>query len=274
MRHIDRLTTLMALAIAVPISQSAAQSAAHNDHGHLHVSSRWKECSIQLDPSLTQDAWRQFTQEAALVAYFRPVSDATPLGRGRFELSILQWDTGIDDSDAAWNDTFVHPDSVHWLFEGDGLKFPGLSARVGVAEKTDVGVYFTKNPNANYGFYGAQVQQQVLGDPKGVWAASVRASAVRLYGPEDVDLSIAGFDIVASRRFTLTKRLSLSPYAGVSSYGSMSHERSSLVSLSNEYVSGSQTMVGASLQLSGARLGVEYNAARVNTISMKIGFGT
>ena len=262
-------TALLALAIAIPASRAVAQA----DAPRLHTSSRWKECSIQLDPSLTQDAWRQFTQEAALVAYFRPVSDAASMGRGRFELSILQWDTGIDDRDAAWNDTFVHPDSAHWLFEGSGLKFPGLMVRAGVSDRTDLGVYFTKNPNANYGFYGLQVQRQVLGSPESAWAMSARLSGVRLFGPEDVDLTIGGMDLVASRRIALRSRLSLSPYAGVSSYFSTSHEKSALVSLRNETVGESQGFVGASLQLSGARLGIEYNAARVNTISMKLGFG-
>jgi len=270
MKSISRIA-MVALAVTVPLSQGVAQDA----HPHLHLTTRWKECSIQLDPSLTQEAWRQFTQEAALVAYFRPVADAAPMGRGKFEFSILQWDTGIDDHDAAWNDTFVHPDSAHWLFdEGGGLKFPGLMVRAGVSDRTDVGLYFTKNPNANYGFYGAQLQRQLFGDAKGVWAASARLSGVRLYGPEDVDLTLGGMDLVASRRIALKRWVSLSPYAGVSSYFSTSHEKSPLVSLNNETVGESQAFVGASLQLSGARLGVEYNAARVNTVSMKIGFGT
>ena len=46
------------------------------------------------------------------------------MGRGKFEVSVLQWQTDIDDHDAAWNDTFVHPDSVHWLFEGSGPQVP------------------------------------------------------------------------------------------------------------------------------------------------------
>ena len=103
------------------------------DAPKLHVNPRWKECSFQLDPSLTQSAWRQFTEEAGLVTFFRPLSDARPLGKGRFELSALKWKTNINARDAAWNDTFVHPDSTHWLFEGSGLEFPGLTAGANVA---------------------------------------------------------------------------------------------------------------------------------------------
>ncbi|MGQ0643356.1 MAG: hypothetical protein ACT4P6_21630 [Gemmatimonadaceae bacterium] len=232
---------------------------------------RWRECSIQLDPSLTRKAWRQFTAEAGLVAYFRPLSDAQPMGRGHFEISALQWETRIDDHDAAWNDTFVHPDSAHWLFEGEGLKFPGLMVRAGVTDRTDVGIYFTKNPNANYGFYGAQVQRNFLA--RNQWSASTRLSFVSLYGPEDVDLTILGLDLVASRVIPLTSWASVSPYAGVSSYYSMSHEKTTKVNLDDEHVGGLQAMVGAALRVSGARLAVEYNAAKVNSFSLKVGIG-
>jgi hypothetical protein len=274
-----RILTTAALALAISLIPTPGAAQGHQ-HGpgdgsgpKLHVNTRWKECSIQLDPSLTQAAWRQFTQEAGLVAYFRPLSDAKPLGRGKFEVSMLQWETRIDDHDAAWNDTFVHPDSAHWLFEGAGLKFPGLMARVGVSNKTDVGVYLTKNPNANYGFVGGQVQQNLMGSVTSDWAAATRLSFTTLYGPDDVSFTVLGWDLVASREIPLTSWAAVSPYAGVSSYFAMSHEKSALVDLDDERVGGSQAMVGAVLELSAARLAVEYNAAKVNSLSMKVGFG-
>ena len=92
----------VSIALAVVQAPAAAQEQLHgsgHDDGRpqLHGNGRWKECSIQLDPSLTQRAWRQFTKEAGLVAYFRPLVDAEPLGRGRFEVSAVQWETAIDD---------------------------------------------------------------------------------------------------------------------------------------------------------------------------------
>jgi hypothetical protein len=268
-----RILTTAAMALGLALLQTPAW-AQGGHRPHLHANGRWDECSIQLDASLTQAAWRQFTQEAGLVAYFRPLTDAKPLGKGKFELSMVQWETRIDDSDAAWNDTFVHPDSTHWLFEGAGLKFPGLMVRAGVSSKTDVGLYFTKNPNANYGFYGAQVQQNFMGGSTGDWAAAARLSFTSLHGPEDVDFTVLGWDVVASREFPLTAWAAVSPYAGISSYFSMSREKSAVVDLDNEYVGGSQAMVGAALKLSGARLAIEYNKAKVNSISMKVGFGS
>jgi hypothetical protein len=270
MVYTTRTTAAVALAIALIHSPAAAQ---HAGHPELHINPRWKECSFQLNSALTQGAWRQFTREAGLVAYFRPLSDAQPMGKGRFELSVLQWQTGIDDHNAAWNDTFVHPDSAHWLFEGEGLKFPGLMVRAGVSESTDIGVYFTKSPGANYGFYAAQVQHAFLRNPSSDWAVAARGSFVSMYGPEDLDLRVAGVDLLASRRFALTRWASVSPYVGTSTYLSSSHEKTTTVDLDDEHVVGVQAMAGASLQVSKARLGIEYNAARVNSLSMKIGVG-
>ena len=107
----------------------SAQFVSAHDGPHLHINTKWKECSFQIDPSLTQEAWHQFTREAAMVVYFRPLTDAKPMGAGRFELSVLQWNTKIDESQDAWNNTFVHPHSEHWLIGGEELPFPGLSLR-------------------------------------------------------------------------------------------------------------------------------------------------
>jgi hypothetical protein len=244
----------------------------HHDGVELHVNDKWKECSFQLDPSLTQDAWHQFTKEAALVAYFRPLKSAKPMGAWNVEFSVLQWATGIDDEDAAWNDTFVHPDSAHWLTEGPRLAFPGLTARVGITDKIDVGFYWTKNPNANYGFFGGQVQYNLMNNLEKKWAASARMSFVSLYGPEDLKLNVCGLDLIASKEFPLYFRwASISPYVGVSTYLSNAHETTEKVNLQDEHVVGVQGMVGAELKLSIATLGVEYNLAKVNTLSFKIG---
>jgi hypothetical protein len=278
MKSTNLIAGILSLASALIPAPAAAQTqghgSGHGGHPHLHINNRWEECSFQLDPSLTQAAWRQFDQGAGLVAYFRPLTDAKPMGRGKLEVSLLQWQTGINDNDAAWNDTFVHPDSTHWLFEGSGLKFPGLMVRAGVGDKTDVGVYYTRNPNANYGFAAAQVQQNLVGGATSDWAAAARLSVMSLYGPDDLDLKVLGWDLVASREIDLASWAAVSPYVGVSSYFSMAREKSAVVNLKNEYVGGSQANVGAVLRLSGARLAVEYNAARVNSVSMKVGFGS
>jgi hypothetical protein len=207
-----------------------------------------------------------------MVAYFRPLSAAKPMGAANFEVSILNWQTGIDDASAAWNDTFVHPDSTHWLIEGDRLSFPGLMLRAGLTDRIDVGAYVTKSPGANYGFWGAQVQYNFFNDLEEGWAASARTSFTAMYGPEDLNLNVAGLDVVASRELPVfSDWVSISPYAGASVYLSNSHETTASVNLQDEHVVGVQGVVGAVPQISLARLAVEYNVSRVNSISFKVG---
>jgi hypothetical protein len=263
---------LSIIAGAVAITLLSAPTNAQNQP-KLHVSSRWKQCSIQLDPSLTQSAWHQFTQEAGQVVYFRPLADAQPMGRGNFEFSFMQWQTNVDDNTSAWNDTFVHPDSTHWLYEGNGLQFPGLALRAGVTPSTDVGMYFTKNPQANYGAYGVQLQQNLVRSGAQGWDVSARASFVALFGPEDVNLNVYGVDVVTSWKHWRFGRAALVPYAGVSTYLASSHEKSSVVNLADERVLGAMATVGAALQFSVARVSAEASMSRVPSIAMKVGIG-
>ena len=239
----------------------------------LHVfneeqNDRWSECSFILDPSLTQDAWHQFTGEVALVIYFRPLSSARPLGVRNFEVAVLDWATKIDEFDSAWNETFAHPDSAHLLADGD-LLFPGLMARAGVTELIDVGAYFTKNPSANYGFVGAQVQYSFLDDPERNLAAALRLNYVRMFGPEDLNASVVGIDVLASREYSR-----FSPYAGVSGYLGRAQETTSKVDLKDENVLGLQGMIGvATNPIAALKVSGEFNMAKVAGYSIKIGYG-
>jgi len=268
------MKTIRIIAAVIVMSTISRAGFAQHDHNAptLHVNPRWSECSFQLDPSLTQEAWHEFTQEAGLVAYFRPLIDAKPMRPGHFEVSIMQWQTAFDDTKPAWNDTFVHPDSTHWLKESSRLAFPGITARIGITKRLDAAVYFTKNPGANYGFAAGQLQYNIWNKPESGWSASTRASFSSLFGPEDLKINIYGADAVVSKEFKIYSNwASIAPYAGVSAYMTSSRETTEAVNLKNENVFGTQTMVGAVLKLSIVRLGVEYNFARLSTFSFKLG---
>ena len=267
MKHKPLGIVAMTVATALLSTSTSAQ-----DRPRLHVNPRWKQCSLQLDPSLTQSAWHQFTQEAGQLVYFRPLTDAKPMGRKKFEVSVMQWQTNVDDNTSAWNDTFVHPDSMHWLYEGSGLKFPGLAFRTGISSKTDVGGYFTKNFQANYGAYGLQLQQNLIRGARD-WDVSARASFVSLFGPEDLDLNVYGVDVVTSWRQWSYRRVSVVPYAGIATYLASSHEKTTAVNLEDERVIGTMATVGAALGFSAVRLAAEASVSRVPSIALKVGFG-
>ena len=265
---------LAAMASFAIIQGSFAQ---HHHHGGehnptLHINPRWRECSFQLNAGLTQSEWREFTKEAGLVIYFRPLTDAKPMGARNFEISVLRWSTAIDEGKDAWNDTFVHPDSTHWLVGGPRLPIPGITARMGITDRLDIAAYATKSPGANYGFWGAQAQYNLLQNNKKKWSASVRGSVVRMYGPDDLSLTVYGADVVASKEFVLHKKwMTLAPYAVLSTHLSATHEKSAVVALKDERVAGLQAAAGVVAKIAIARIALEYNAANVNTVSLKIG---
>ncbi len=268
MKHTQLSMVAASIAAALLSAPATAQS-----RPKLHVNTRWKQCSFQLDPSLTQAAWHQFTQEAGQVVYFRPLADARPMGRGKFEFSLMQWQTNVDDGDSAWNDTFVHPDSMHWLYEGSGLQFPGLAFRAGVTSKSDVGLYFTKNVQANYGVYGLQLQQNLVRAGARDWDVSARASFMSLFGPDDLDLTTYGVELVTNWKQWTYKRATVVPYAGVATYLASSHEKTTAVSLADERVIGTMATVGAELQFSAFRLAAETSVGKLPSISMRLGVG-
>lgn len=235
----------------------------------LHVNDQWDNCAIVIDPALDQAAWHQFVTEVGLVAYFRPLTSARPLGPGHFEFAVLNWGTMIDDADPAWNDTFSHPDATHWLFDGNALQIPGLLLRLGVTEPFDVGAYWTTAPSSNYGLLGGQLQYNFLHDPDRALAASGRISGVKVYGPDDLAVSTYGLDVIVSKDISR-----FSPYAGAGGYWSRGRETTSKVNLEDESVLGFQGMVGLEARIWLVRLATEFNVARVPGYSFKLAFVT
>lgn len=239
----------------------------------LHISDRWKECAFQIDPSLTQQEWHEFAQEAGMVACFRPLVSAKPMGVGRFDISLLQWRTSIDETKGAWNNTFVHPHAEHYLVGGNALPFPGLAVRAGLTEKMDAGIYWSMNPEANYGFIGTQLQYNFLNAEKHIVDLSSRIGMNMLYGPEDINSTISSLDVLASKKFNFFKNwLSVSPYLGCSGYLSHTHEKTNRVNLKDENILGVQAMAGAVVGIRNFNLAIEYNKAKVNTLSFRFGY--
>ena len=259
------------IAVVAVFSLFHSVSYAQADRPIQHLTDEWENCSMILDPSLTQDAWHTFTQEAGIVFYYHPLTSAKALGPGKFTFAILTGFTGIDDNDPAWNDTFVHIDSAHYLVPENGiLGFPSLSATYGISEKIDVGAYYTMNPGTNYSAIGGSVKYSIINDPVERFSVAVRASSVfvLLKGESEFNLNVHGIDLLLSRDLN-----TITPYGGVSAYLSRNHETTGNVDLDDENVIGFQAKVGVTAPISFLRLSAELNFAAVTTASIMIGFG-
>ncbi len=195
----------------------------------LHVNHRFRSCSIELDPSLTQSQFHKFTREAAQIFTFKLMSPAEPLGAKKFQVGIDYSITPINDADPAWNNTFSHPHETHYL--GDQLAIPKLFARMGMSDRMDIGFYFTKNPDANYGFMGGELKYALFMKPQKPVAMAVRATYATLLGVEDLNYHLFGVDLSASKRIGR-----LAPYLGIGANLARAIETTSKVNLRNETV--------------------------------------
>jgi hypothetical protein len=231
----------------------------------LHVNHDIKSCSIELDPSLTQSQFHKFTREAAQVFTFKLMSPAEPLGAKKFQVGLDYSITSINDADPAWNNTFSHPHDTHYL--GDQLAFPKLFARVGVTDRVDVGFYYTKNPDANYGFMGGEIKYALFAKSKKPVAMAIRTSYATLLGVEDLNYHLWGVDLSASKKIGR-----LTPYLGIGANLARAIETTSKVNLHNETVLTPRGIMGAQLSLSFFSLTAEMDVAAVSTFSLRTGF--
>lgn len=251
---------------------SCSHLIAQEEHPHLNLTTEFAACSFQLDPSLTQDAWHKFTKEAGLVAYFRPMTGADLTGIKKIDISLFSQRTAIDENSEAWNNTFVHPDSAHWLIDGPNLSIPGISIRTGISKKLDAGIMWTTSPGANYSIFGAQLQYNFLNSVKSTWSVSGRTTYSTIYGPKDLTFSIYGIEGIISKNFAwYGNKMGLSPYLDVSAVLSHSHERTDAVNLKDENVIIPQATLGLCAKLYFIRMAAEYNFSATNTFSFRIG---
>ena len=198
---------LIALMSLLPATALAHGAGGHAADPNLHVDPTLEDCSVIFSADLTQGAFRRFAREFGSVSAFKPMSTAATLGRWGFTFGVEQISFNVEQYSDAWNDTFHHPDAYHEL--GETQTFPKLHARLGVTERLDLGAYWTKNLQANYGWLGLEAKY-------GLWkeseakpvSLSLRGAYTKTLYVDDMDMHVLTTDIGASRTF----RDILTPY--------------------------------------------------------------
>lgn len=200
-------------------------------------------CDFDIAPALTQDEWKRATREIGSAIYLEPLASSRPLGKGKWALQLEQNSFHVDQESGAWNNTFHHPDSTHYLTGSGGrLAVPALRFRLGITDRVDAGVYYTtaKPFGANYGFLGFDVKYSLLNDTEKGWSAAMRASYAMDANVKDFNISSAGLEVLAGKNLF---RL-FTPYAGLATNWTYGRERTSEVNLHNESTLGLRGIIG------------------------------
>jgi len=244
---------------------------AHHAGDHavvLHTNTRWDDCAIVLDPSLTLSEWKTFSKDLASLIYFKPTTGAKPLGRGRFDVGLEQGTTApLKDYNGSWNNTFSHPSADHWL-TGDNhrLDIPVITGRYGVTEKLDVGLLFTKNWNANYGWVGFDVKYAFHEDRRRGLSFAARWSTVVLTGVQDMDYYQGAVDLLVSKKWGW-----FTPYAGLAGTYSVAREETAKVDLSTQQSAATEAILGTQFHWRWLSMSAEADIARINMYTLKVG---
>jgi hypothetical protein len=232
----------------------------------LHVGTAYKSCYFDLHPELTQKQFRTFTREGAMVVRFEQMAAPDALGSGSWSFSIGQSATPIDDRKGAWNNTFSHPESDHYL--GDVQQIPRLSARYGLNERVDLGLWGTVNPQANYGFVGADAKLSLVDSHFGTlpYHVAVRPSVTSVIGPKELWFGNAGLDVTAGVTVA-----GLSPYVGVGGTLGAAVETSRDVSLDPAITVTPVAVTGLAYHIWHVHLAAEATFSTVSTYGMVVG---
>ena len=259
-----RLTLRLATAgvlLTTPVVAGAADSS-HTPA--LNVSDRHRNCFFDLHPELTRAEFREFTDELGSILRPRQLSDASTLGRGRFEVGLAFARTGIDDRKGAWNNTMSHPTADHEL--GDAIALPLVRARMGVSDRVDLGVTGGADPRSNYGVAGVEAKIALLRQGPGrPVSVAIRPTVSALIGPSEVFVGNASLDLSVSRRMG-----AWAPYVGGSSLASLGVERSKDVDLKDEALTRSVVFGGVAFEHRGLSVAAEAEHGKLTSVSLRV----
>ena len=256
---------LVALVGLVPSVALAHGTDEHPADPNLHVDPTLEDCSIQFAPELTQDAFHRFTREFGSVAAFKSVAAPTTLGQWGVAVGLERMSFTVEEHSDAWNDTFAHPDAYHEL--GSDLAFPKLRLRVGVSERVDVGAFYTRNPDANYGWLGLEGRYGVLQQSQTTAVSlAVRGAYTKTLYVSDMDMHAVSADATAGRTFWKV----LTPYVGLGGDLVLARETSDAVDLESETHVVPHALAGVELRLWHLALGAEASQAELGSFQVQL----
>jgi hypothetical protein len=236
-----------------------------NNNVYWRIDPDVESCSMNIDPSLTQEQWNRFARQVGEISAYKSLASAETIGKNHFMISIERSASPVDQHDLAWINTFAHPDEDCPL--GDKIILPLIRAKYGISDNMEIGIIWTKSLAANYGIIGGEFKYAFLQESKKRPAAAFRASFSALTGVADFNYNLASVDVLVSKKI-----IGISPYLGIRENLIMANETTSEVDLEREVLLATQGYVGVSYTLWRLNLALEYNISNVNTLSFALGF--
>jgi len=209
---------------------------------------------------LTQEQFRQLSENVAAAAQYKGVTPPEPLG-------IIGFDVGLSVSYTTIDVDEVFDIASEGDFDVAGLALPRLTVHKGLPFGLDVGVSASAAPGTDIRILGAEVRYALLEGGVALPAIGVRASASVVQGVDELDMQNVGLDISASKGF-----LMLTPYAGIGVLRSTATPND-VPDLDEETLSMTKLFAGLNVNLGLLNLTLEADkTGDFSTGSVKAGF--
>lgn len=264
MKRLIPSMSAMALAMAFTSAPVHAQNPGTGaPRPHLHVNGAYSSCFFDLHPELTQQEFEEFTAELGSILRPRQLSEATTLGKGRFEIALDFMRADIDDAKGAWNNTMSHPDADHYL--GSSVQFPRLVARYGVSDRVDLGASGGLDPHSNWGLASIDAKIALMKQgPSRPVSIAIRPTLTSLIGPREVWVGHASIDVSVSRAIG-----SFAAYVGFASGASLGVEKSNEVVLESTVATTSPVFAGVTWHHKALALSAEVEHGTLNSFAFR-----
>jgi hypothetical protein len=188
-----------------------------------------------------------------------------PLGRRHVAVGVEQMSFNVEEKSDAWNDTFAHPDAYHEL--GSEHTFPKVRLRVGVSDHLDFGAFYTRNPNANYGWLGLEAKYGLLRQSATMpITLALRGAYTKTLYVHDMDMHAVTADVSAGRTFWNV----FTPYVGLGTDAVLARETSDAVALATEMQSVAHVLGGLELRYWHIALGAEVQRGALTSSQMQV----
>lgn len=148
--------------------------------------------------TLTQSAFKDFTDDLGAALSYKPVTPTAPLGITGFDIGLEATSTKIRNLDLATSSSSTN------------LVVPKLHVYKGLPLGFDIGAFYSAVPTTNIKFYGGELRYAILDGGVAQPAVGIRGAMTKLTGVNQLDMNTKSLDISISKGFAI-----FTPYAGI-----------------------------------------------------------
>jgi hypothetical protein len=220
---------------------------------------------IQFDQTMTQQMFRDFSQEAGALVVYRAIGPVEPLGLTGLEIGVEATSTKIHGDRDYWKKSVGDHDPPSYFVS------TRLHLQKGLPYGFDLGLVVGRVLEPDITYAGGEVRYAILKGGAVLPAVAVRGSYSQTLGVDQLDLKTYGLDLSISKGFGTGVKII--PYGGIGQYWISSKPKNLTggLSLNEENFSKTGVFAGVRLQVEILTITGQVDYVDVPSFSLRVG---